>query len=63
MRAKRCVGAKGGVELEAGERHGRLIKQGKGIEPGSYGVVSLAVLEDTGERDMEEKLGVLGSST
>lgn len=33
----------GGVELEAGEKHGKLIIEELGLVPGSNGVVSLAV--------------------
>lgn len=45
-----------GVELEAAGRPGELTKKQMGIEPGSNGVVSPLVRDDTGEGKIEEKL-------
>lgn len=45
----RYVGGEEGVELEADERHGELIKTDMGIEPGSKGVVSPVLREEAGE--------------
>lgn len=50
-----------GMELEADEKHNRLIREGLGILPGSNGVVSPAVRAQVGKHGSDEKSSREGS--